>query len=106
MNTDRLKLLLEYYNEDPKDPFNLYALATEYRKNDLHKALEYYELLAEEHPNYIPTYYHLAEVYLELDMEEKAKQTYEKGIRLATEQKEELLLRELKSAYDEFLMDY
>jgi tetratricopeptide (TPR) repeat protein len=91
---------------EPEDPFNLYALATEYRSLDTARALQYFELLAREHPSYVPTYYHLAALYDELDMPSKAKMTYIRGIEEAGKQSEHLLLRELKSAYDEFLMDY
>ena len=105
MNPDRLKLLLEYYHADPNDPFNIYALAMEYRENDPGESLKYFEILIEKHPDYVPTYYHLANLYVELEMDEKAKDTYEKGIDHAVEQNEALLLRELKSAYDEFMMD-
>ncbi len=106
MNQDRLTLLLEYYKDDPNDPFNLYALATEYKSTEPEKALEYFEMLIEKHPNYVATYYHLANLYLDLGRDEKAKSTFEMGIEKATGQNEALLLRELKNAYDEFMMDY
>ena len=106
MNKDRLSLLLEYYEEDPNDPFNIYALATEYKSHNSEKALEYFEVLIDKHPEYVATYYHLAHLYLDLGMDEKAKATYEKGIQMATQQNEVLLLRELKSAYDEFMMEF
>jgi len=106
MNKDRLSLLLEYYEEDPNDPFNIYALANEYKSHNSEKALEYFEVLIEQHPEYVATYYHLANLYLDLGMDEKAKATFEKGIQMATQQNEVLLLRELKSAYDEFMMDF
>lgn len=105
MNPDRLKLLLEYYHNDPNDPFNIYALATEYRDHDAGESLKYFEILVEKHPDYVPTYYHLANLYLELEMDEKAKVTFENGIEKARSQNEALLLRELKSSYDEFMMD-
>lgn len=106
MNNDRLALLLQYYDKDPGDPFNLYALATEYKNEAPVKALSYFELLAEKHPDYVPTYYHLALLYIDMDEAEKAKKVFEKGIEKATAMKEAMLLRELKSAYDEFMMDY
>ena len=106
MNQDRLKLLLEYYKDDPNDPFNIYALATEYKSADPEKALEYFELLVNKHPDYLATYYHLANLYLDMGEEEKAKTTFENGIEKATARNEALLLRELKNAYDEFMMDY
>lgn len=105
MNPDRLKLLLEYYHDDPNDPFNIYALATEYRDHDPEESLKYFEILIEKHPDYVPTYYHLANLYVELEMDEKAKATFENGIEKAIAQNEALLLRELRSSYDEFMMD-
>lgn len=106
MNKERLNHLLAFYREDPDDPFNIYAVANEYKVFDHRKALHYYELLVKEHENYIPTYYHLAHLYIELGLERKAKSTFEKGIDVATQQGDSLALRELKSAYDELMMDY
>ena len=51
MNHSRLNQLLEFYKEDPNDPFNIYALATEYKSIDPEKALTYFELLIENHPD-------------------------------------------------------
>lgn len=106
MNPERLKQLLEFYSEDPDDPFNIYALATEYKNSEPMKALELFEKLVNNHPNYVATYYHLAHLYLDLDEEEKAKFIFENGIEIAKQNNESLALRELKSAYDEFMMDY
>ena len=105
MNHSRLNQLLEFYKEEPNDPFNIYALATEYKSIDPEKALTYFELLIENHPNYVATYYHLAHLYLELEKDEEAKITFENGIEKATINNKNLMLRELKSAYDEFMMD-
>ena len=106
MSKSRLEHLLNFYNEDPNDPFNIYALANEYKEIDSNKALEYFELLVNNYPDYVPTYYHLAHLYIDLEEEIKAKFTFESGIKVATEKKDQLALRELKSAYDEFTMDY
>ncbi len=106
MNSDRLEQLLEFYKEDPNDPFNIYALATEYKSSAPEKALEFYELLIANHPDYVATYYHLGHLYEEIGEDDKAKTTYEKGIEVASTQKNSLALRELKSSYDEFMMDF
>jgi len=106
MNQERLEQLLLFYEEDPDDPFNIYALANEYKSIDAKKALGYFELLIKNHPNYVATYYHLAHLYLDLGTDEKAKKTFEDGIETATRNSDSLALRELKSAYDEFMMDY
>ena len=92
MNPDRLKLLLEYYKAESNDPFNIYALATEYRQHDPGESLKYFEILIKNHPDYVPTYYHLASLYIDLGLEEKARVTYENGIEKATTQNEPLLL--------------
>jgi len=106
MNKKRLKHLLEFYKEDPNDPFNIYALANEYKVHDHQQALHYFELLVNNHEHYVATYYHLGHLYINLGMESKAKATFEKGIEVATQQGDALALRELKSAYDELMMDY
>ena len=106
MNQKRLEQLLKFYYEEPDDPFNLYALANEYKSSDLPKAIEIFEKLINKHPDYIATYYHLAHAYIDINDEEKAKKTFESGIKLATKNNEAFALRELKSAYDEFMMDF
>jgi Tfp pilus assembly protein PilF len=105
MNQDRLKQLLQFYEEDPDDPFNIYALANEYKNSDSEKALQYFEKLEREHPNYMATYYHLAHLYIDLREDEKAKSTFEKGMEIAMKNNEPFALRELRSAYEEFTMD-
>jgi Tfp pilus assembly protein PilF len=105
MNSSRLEQLLQFYQEDPKDPFNLYALATEYKSSDPEKALDYFEKLVSQHPDYTATYYHLAQLYIDLGQEDKAKKTYEIGIEKTSQSQENLLLRELKNAYNEFLFE-
>ena len=105
MNSIRLKQLFKFLEEDPQDPFLIYAIATEYREDSPEKARQYFELLLKEHENYIGTYYHAAKLYADLEENTLAKATFEKGIQLAQKTGNALALRELKSAYDEFLFD-
>ena len=105
MNSQRLKLLQEYLKSDPNDPFNLYAIATEYRNEAPQKALEYFEQLLTQHPDYLPTYYHAANLYAELGKDSSAEEIYNKGIALAKLQGNSLALRELQNALDEFLFE-
>jgi tetratricopeptide (TPR) repeat protein len=105
MSTDRLEALLGFLRETPDDPFTLYAVATEYRREHPEKARDYYEQLLNEHPTYVPTYYHAAQLYADLNQAELAEQTYQKGIAEAERQNDALALRELRSAYDEFLFE-
>ncbi|WP_291725592.1 tetratricopeptide repeat protein [Bernardetia sp.] len=116
---DRLTQLLSFLEKEPNDTFLLYALATEYLKTDVQKALEYFENLLQNYSEYIPTYYHAAELYTHLENYEKANQTYLKGIKTCQEQIEKAKLenkeadkvtlkslQELSSAYELFLMEF
>ncbi|MFC0183620.1 hypothetical protein SAMN04515674_11738 [Pseudarcicella hirudinis] len=103
MNNDRLSHLLAFFEEDPDDPFNIYALATEYLKSDLTKSRVLFENLLQNHPDYLATYYHAAQLYFDLEEMELAKTTYLKGIETATIQKKDKALKELKGAYQLFL---
>lgn len=116
---DRLQQLLDFLEKEPNDTFLLYAVATEYLKTDTQKALEYFENLLQNHSNYIPTYYHAAELYTHLENYEKANQTYLKGIEVcqnaiekAQSENQEIdkvtskSLQELGSAHELFLMEF
>ncbi len=105
MPSSRLPQLLAFLEEDPEDPFVLYALATEYRSEQPLKALSFYEHLLEKHPHYVATYYHAALLYVDREEPEKAEQTFERGIVEAKEQNEALALRELQNAYNNFLFE-
>lgn len=105
MSQERLQQLFTFLEEEPDDPFNLYAIALEYLKNQDEKALQYFEKLLQEHPDYVATYYHAAQLYLDLDMKEKAEQTYLKGIEKAKDQQNTLALRELQNAYNQYLFE-
>ena len=105
MNSSRLEKLLQFMESEPDEPFNIYAVATEYRNTDPAQSKKYFDLLLNHHPDYLPTYYHAAQLYEELEDTEKAKEIYEKGIAQARDQNNSLALRELQSAYDELLYD-
>lgn len=103
MNNSRLALLKGFYEEEPNDPFNIYALATEYLKTDSAKARELFEILLNEHPNYWATYYHAAALYVALEENELAAQTFLKGIEITISLKNEKALKELQGTYRQFL---
>lgn len=103
MNTTFLEKLLLFYEEDPADPFNVYALALEYRKTDIAKALLFFDEVLEKHPDYLPVYYHAAGFFAELDQIEKAELIYKKGIELAGKQGNAKALSELSRAYRMFM---
>jgi tetratricopeptide (TPR) repeat protein len=116
---NRIDQLLEFLEKEPNDTFLLYAIATEYLKTDTQKALAYYENLLQNHSDYIPTYYHAAELYANLEEYKKANAIYLKGIKVCEEtiqkaqkQNKEInkvtlkSLQELKSVYELFLMEF
>lgn len=116
---NRINQLLEFLEKEPNDTFLLYAIATEYLKTDTQKALAYFENLLQNHSDYIPTYYHAAELYANLEEYKKANQTYLKGIEICQLKVEKVQkqnkeidkvtlksLQELKSAYELFLMEF
>jgi Tfp pilus assembly protein PilF len=103
--SERISQLLNFLQETPQEPFLLYALATEYAKTDSKKALAYFEQLVSQHPQYVGTYYHLAQLYADLEESEKAKNTYEKGLEILENANETKLLQELKNAYQNFLFE-
>jgi tetratricopeptide (TPR) repeat protein len=105
MPTNLLSQLEQFYNEEPGDPFNLYALALEYQKHDQAKASKLFDKLLSEHPSYVPSYYHAAKLFEQLDERDKAIRTYEKGIEMARKVNDQKTARELRSAYDELVFD-
>lgn len=106
MNNTRLAFLLQFFEEDSQDPFNAYALAMEYQQSDVTKAAEYFQLLLEKQPDYLPTYYHAAALFAELDQLELAEQLYQKGMQLALSQQNTKTYQELQRAYRGFQDEY
>ena len=103
MQEERLKILFQYLEEEPNEPFNVYAIAMEYMSKDIQKAKFYLEKLLTEHPDYVPTYYHAAAVYVELEDYTKVEHIYQFGIEKAHQQQSMKAYDELKRAYRMFL---
>ena len=103
MNKERLNQLLQFLREDPNDPFNIYCLANEYKNSDPSKALNYYQDLLLNHAQYLPTYYHAAELYINNDAIAEAEKVIANGIILAIEQNDQLALRELRNMQNNLL---
>ena len=101
---NRLEQLAQFLQEEPDDPFNIYALALEYQKTDTTKAKALFDQLLEKHPTYIPAYYHAGNLYVTLNHIEDAIAIFEKGIAEARKQNAMKALRELQSVYDELTM--
>ena len=104
MQAERLKILLDFYQQEPQDPFNCYALAMEYLKTAPRTALGYLETLLETHPDYLPTYYQAAQL-LEQTNSQRAELVYKKGLKLAEAQKNSKIFQELQRALRNFQDD-
>lgn len=103
MNTKRLEQLINMRKEDPKDPFLIYAIAMEYAKiENFDEAVANYELLVNEHEDYIGTYYHLAKLYETLKEKDKAENIYQKGLSIAKKIADHHAHSELLTAYNSF----
>jgi tetratricopeptide (TPR) repeat protein len=101
----RLQQLLKFVEEEPHDPFNIYAVALEYVKLDSDKALVYFENLVAEHPDYVASYYTFGKLLQIKNQLEKAKQVFQKGIEKADANNDQKALRELKNALTEIEFD-
>src|SRR6476646_5339435 len=96
MTIDRLERLLEFFKNEPNDPFLKYALATEYlRLNNTEEALRFYLDLVAKHTDYIGTYYHLGKLYEQLGQQDDALKVYEQGIEVGKRIKDQHALNEL-----------
>jgi tetratricopeptide (TPR) repeat protein len=102
MQSSRLEKLLEFLKNEPNDEFLQYALATEYlRLNETDKALQYYESLVKNHPDYVGTYYHLGKLYEALNRTLDAISIYEKGMEAAKNKRDNHAFAELQAVYRE-----
>lgn len=104
MANDRLSSLIALQRQDPEDPFLLYAIGLEYLKNDPQRALECFDRLLAEQPDYLPVYYQAAALLAELGHRERADTVYRCGIEEAKKQGEYKTLHELQGAYQSFML--
>ena len=105
MNTERLKELEKFLENDPDDPFLLFAIAIEWIAENSEKTRHYFDKLLRDHEDYVGTYYHAAKLYASSGNRELAEDIFRKGIIIAKKSGDHHALRELKSAYNEFLFE-
>ncbi|WP_423149531.1 tetratricopeptide repeat protein [Rubrolithibacter danxiaensis] len=108
MNSNRLQKLLEFSKNEPNDPFLKYALATEYLAlNETASALSYFEDLMQNHSDYVGTYYHLGRLYEVLNRKDEAIKTYQQGMMVARNARDNHALSELQTVYNSAVgLDY
>lgn len=102
MATDKAKRLAAYIAKNPADSFSKFALALEFLKtDDVGKARVLFEDIRNKDPEYVGVYYHLGKVYELLGQLKDAKNTYERGLQVATDQNELRTKAELNEALSE-----
>jgi predicted Zn-dependent protease len=70
--------------QEPDDPFLMYALAMECAvQGDTHAAVDWFEQLVRQHPDYIPAYHQYGKLLLQLGQQADAQQILHRGIREA-----------------------
>ena len=100
---DRLKAMLI---ESPEDCFLLHALGLEFVKiHEPGEAVEAFEQVILTDPDYVGTYYHLAQTYFRMGEFEKAKKVFLQGIEVAGKLKDNHARNELQMAVDELFED-
>lgn len=101
----RLEQLLRFAQDEPNDPFNIYAVAIEYLKLDSTKALPFFETLVKDHPDYLPTYYTFGKMLQQEKDFTRAKLLFEKGIEQGVASKNTKAVGELKNALTELAFE-
>jgi len=105
MNEQRIELLKKYIEEEPKNPFNQYALAMEYYDSIPEEALSILKHLISNHKDYLPSYYKAAHLLWEDENWEEAETIFNQGIALARSQNDQKSLGELQASYQNFLFE-
>jgi Tfp pilus assembly protein PilF len=104
-NLERIKLLEQFSEEEPENPFNWYALALEYQESDPEKTNDLFDKLLLFHKSYLPTYFPAAHFFSEKGEFKKAEKVFRDGIRLAKSQKNEKAFRELQNSFQNFCFE-
>ena len=99
---NRLEQLRQFADDDPADPFNIYALALECLKSDVQEATSLLLGLLKSHPDYLPTYYQAATLLAATDRPAEALSIAEQGIKLAQTKNDLKARRELQALVDEW----
>ena len=96
---ERLSQLKTFLENDPKDPFLLFAIAKEYEKqSDLESAETYYKKILEVDPDYVGLYYHYGKLKVLNGDFAKAIDLYDKGMKVAKSQSDQHAYSELAGA--------
>lgn len=93
----RIQQLEVMLDENPDDPFLIYALAREYEKNfATMQALLMYEHLVTDHPAYIATYYHYAKLLYTAGNKPEGIKMLQRGIEMGLQEKDAHAVSEMR----------
>jgi len=97
----RIQTLLEFLQEDPHDASTKYMLALEYVKmgNDA-EARKWMQENYEQHPDYLPNYYHYGKLIEKSGDHEGAGEIFTHGMKIARAQQNNHTFNELRGAFD------
>ena len=102
MSASRFDILKSFVDEDPKDPFNHYALALEYEtQQQFPQAIAKFEDVIALDSSYVPAYHQLGLLYAQLNRKEEALKVFEKGIRIAADAGDTHARIEMQEAIEE-----
>lgn len=98
----RIEKLAEFLKENPQDSFVQHALALEYIKiSEIEKAQHLFEKILNESPDYVGSYYHLGKLLEQKGETDYALKTYEKGMEIAKNAKDQHSYNELQAAKED-----
>ena len=100
----RIQKLKEFLQTNPDDSFVQHALALEYVKlGEDEEARRFFENILTKDPNYIGSYYHLAQLLQRMEQKEEAIKWYEQGMLRAKEAGDNHAYSELMAAYEDLV---
>jgi predicted Zn-dependent protease len=97
---NRLERIRQMAEASPQDPFPWYSLAMEQKKTDIAAALAIFRRVHDQHPAYVPNYYHYARALEESGDLENARRVYAEGISAAEKARDAHAVSELRAALD------
>lgn len=99
---DRLEGLLSFYEKDPHDSFVKYGIALEYiSRGDIQKAEEFFKLILNSDPEYIPVYMQYAKLKEDQNKIDDARSFYKKGIQIAKKHGDKHAAKEMEDFLDD-----
>jgi len=101
MPINRMEVLKQMLDENPRDDFARYGLAMEYaNRGDFKTAVAEYGVLLGQNPDYAAAYFHAGQALEKLGRVGEARSMYEKGIEVTTRTGDQHTRRELQGALD------